>query len=251
MDSRTSNISAGLRYYRAGLAATQELPRVRSKVRKGFLISLLVLFLIATALIALIFLLIFAPMKVWLLGHLPGWAGWIGGIAAGLIAFTLGLIALTLSLRFTVILLGFFFEGSVDIIVEHFRPETEPGKGGPPLLWELLREVFYFGLLLILEFIPVTGWILAAFFSSWLVGKGIHAPHKAVLMDRGLERSKPSHLACLSSGSAELFLIFLPVVGWILLPWFMIHMVIGQAWLYESERVTRLRSVAAPGSNAV
>lgn len=245
----TSSISAGLRYYRAGRVATQQLPRVRSKVKKGFLISLLVLFLIATGLVALIFTLIFAPMKLWLLEHLPGWAGWIGGIGAGFIAITLGIIALAMSLRFMVILLGFFFEGSVDLIVEHFRPETEPGKGGPPLLWEIGREVFYFVLLLLLELIPVAGWILAAIFSSWLVGKGIHAPHKAVLMDRGLERSKPSHLACLSSGSAELFLILLPVVGWILLPWFMIHMVIGQAWLYESERVERLRS-GADGLNA-
>jgi len=239
----TSNLSAGFRYYNAGRIATREMPRVRSKVTKGFFISLLVLFLIASALVGLIFTLIFAPMKIWLLGHLPGWADWIGGVLAALVAVTLGLIALALSLRFTVILLGFFFEGSVHLIVERFRPETEPGQGGPPLLWEILREVFFFISLLLLELIPVAGWILAAVFSSWLVGKGIHAPHKAVLMDRGLDRSKPSHLACLSSGSAELFLILLPVVGWFLLPWFMIHMVIGQAWLYESERAAKLAAM--------
>lgn len=244
----SSNITAGLRYYRAGRTAARAMPRVRSKVHKGFLISLVVLALIATVLIGLIFTLIFAPMKIWLLGFLPGWASWVGGVLAGLVALTLGMIALALSLRFTVILLGFFFEGAVDLIVERFRPETENGKGGPPLLWEIMREVFYFILLLMLELIPIAGWILAAVFSSWLVGKGIHAPHKSVLMDRGLERSKPSHLACLSSGSAELLLILIPIVGWVLLPWVMIHMVIGQAWVYESERLAKLAQLSPVGS---
>jgi len=228
-----SDLTAGLRYYRAGRLASRELPTVRAKVWKGFFLSLLLLLVVGGGIGTLLGLLIFAPMKVWLLGRLPEWATWVGATVAVLAGVSLAVVGLVSSLRFTVILLGFFFESAVADVVAHFRPDSSPGKGGPSIIWEISREVFYFIILVLLPLIPVAGAFIAMAFSSWLVGKGLHAPHKNVLMDRGLTRDPPSHVSCLSSGVAEILLILIPFVGWLILPWAMIHMVIGQTWIYE------------------
>ena len=232
-----SNVTASFKFYRAGRKASAEIPGVRKKIRNGFLISLALLALLGVIVTALISTLLLVPMEMWLMTYLPNWADWLARGFALLLSATLGFVGLTLSLRFMVILLGFFYEGAVHHVVEHFRPETEPGQGGPSLILEIFREAVFFVLLIALQFIPVAGFFIVIAISSWLVGKGVHAPHKAVLMDRGLKRTAPNHLACLSSGSLEFVCLLLPIIGWVLLPWFMINMVVGQAWIYESERL--------------
>lgn len=237
-------VLSGLHFYQAGREAARELPGVRKKIGKGYLVSLLVFALVGIGITAFIALVLFYPMERWVTDFLPDWADWIARVTAFLFAATMGLVGLTLSLRFMVILLGFFFEGAVGVVVAHFRPETTPGKGGPSLLVEIVREIFFFVGLLAIEFIPVVGLFLVVVVSSWLVGKGVHAPHKAVLMDRGQDRTPPSNLDCISSGFSEFLFLLVPVIGWLCLPWVMINMVVGQAWLYEKERVEQMSGVS-------
>ena len=124
-----SHLTAGIRYYRAGRIAARELPTVRSKIWKGFFLSLLLLLLVGSVIGGLLFFVIFAPMQTYISGRLPEWAAWIGGTVAALAGIALGVVGLVASLRFTVVILGFFFESAVGEIVQHFRPESKPGQG--------------------------------------------------------------------------------------------------------------------------
>lgn len=233
-------IAAGLVYYRAGRKAYKAYPEVRSNILLSFLLSVLVFSAIVAGLLVVLLTGLLAPFEIWVNGYLPNWADWIIRVLVGLFAIVLVLIITFFSLRFTTILLGVFYERCVHPIVARFRPDSVPGHGGPSLIVEILREAGYLVLLLLLQFIPAIGWLLSLAFSLWLVGKGVVAPHKAVLKDRNLPRPAPGVIECISVGSAELALLAIPVIGWFLLPWVMIHMVVGQACRFEESLATQL-----------
>ncbi len=231
------------------------IPGLRIKIWQAFGLNLVVFFVLFIGGFLAGFHFLLEPMEESLREWLPGWLDW----SATTLEYGLMLILLLMSLFLAVLLplnlMFIWYENLVEKVME-FRgaPRVEPAIKTPLLVTirQTLREVIIIFGLFFLGFFPLIGPPLVFVFSSHMMGRATFEPYISVMRNRGIEVEIPERrfgLTSISIGALEAGLPFyIPVIGLFLIPWCVLHLVIGLAWLYESERMSRDGgSLPAPG----
>jgi uncharacterized protein involved in cysteine biosynthesis len=102
-------------------------------------------------------------------------------------------------------------------------------------MWLVLLALLSLGL----GFVPVVGPLLVLLVQSYLLGREVRDPYlvvRAAWGDDPLTARKGLTLWTVWAGLLPFALAMLPVIGWVLLPVAMVHLVAGFAWRGEEAR---------------
>jgi uncharacterized protein involved in cysteine biosynthesis len=234
-------------YLKQGVIASKEIPGLRAMILKALLINGLLLFIIAAGVTFGFYYFAVLPTKGWLEPRVPDWLHLISVVLFYLVLAAVALISSILAVRISFVLLGVWYENLAEKVITFHRPLPDlPFRLSEQVhslgltLFGVAREIFVAVSLLILSFIPLIGPVLVFFIGGHWSGRGIIEPYLTVLKNAkqptGELSLKPS-LMTLSLGAIQVLLALIPLVGWILLPFVMVHQVIGLAYAHETQLV--------------
>lgn len=223
------------------------IPGLRVEIWKAFTLNLFLTICVGAVALFIGFKFLLIPMESYLLGKLPGWLDW----TATTLKIGLGVILVFLSLFLAVFiplnLMFIWYEKLVERVIIHIGNPVE----GPPIKTNsiqtvvvIAREVLIFIGLFIIGFIPILGPPLVFILSSHVLGRATFDPYIAVMKQRGvpMELSERKFgMTTIALGAMEAGLpIYLPIIGLFLIPWVIVHLVLGLAYIYEKKRIVKL-----------
>lgn len=236
-----------LTVFRNGRKVLPVIPGIRIEIWKAFGLNLVLSAVVLGVALYCGFHFLLDPMEGWLEGKLPGWLDW----TAWTIKFGLGLLLVVISLFLSILiplnLMFLWYEGLVEKVVTFLgTPDLGvPIKSG--ILKQVkggAREVAIIVGLFIGGFIPLIGPPLVFVLSSHFLGRATFDPYIEVMKKRGYNLEIPERrfgLTTIAVGAMEAGLPFyFPIFGLFLVPWMVIHLVIGLAYMYEKERLNRV-----------
>jgi hypothetical protein len=160
------------------------------------------------------------------------------------------LMSATLAFSFLIalMLMGAWFEALAARIVAHHRGTGGPerpfslvtwlrglGRSFADSMWLLLLALLSLGL----GFVPLAGPVLVVLVQSYLLGREVRDPYLVVRAEWGddpMSLRKGLMLWTVWAGLLPFALAMLPVIGWVVLPVAMVHLVAGFAWRGEEAR---------------
>ena len=248
---------------RGGRRALKTVPGLRRLLFQGFLLTYLISFVLAVALVVLAYYAFVEPallqIENWGTDHdtMKGavavvlkvflWAGLvIAVLAAQVVAFLL-----------TLSMMGLWFEALVERVVKHRRGADAAGGEAQSLLGWLKSVgaslaasvwlVFLALFALLVGVVPVVGPLLAFVLNSYLMGREVRDPYlsvRAALGDRARDLIKGRFGWTVRVGVVPVLLAMIPVAGWLVLPVVMVYLTVGLAWAGEEEFARRSRQAA-------
>ncbi|MCD8535623.1 MAG: hypothetical protein LR011_12910 [Verrucomicrobia bacterium] len=183
------------------------------------------------------------PMELMLLSWLPGWLDWSAHTLRVGLTLLLIILSLFLAILLPLNLLFIWYERLVSKVLDFLgTPHHQPPVHVSPVTSILIgvRDILILVLAVFLGFIPVMGPAVAFILSAHVMGRATFDPYIGVMKSRGFNISIPEKkfgFTTIAIGSLEAGLPFyIPIVGLFLIPWCIVHMVIGVASIYESHR---------------
>ena len=226
------------------LRAFKEVPGLRASVWKAFLLNYAIFLVSVLVLNGVVYTYLLNP---WIEGTFgTGDSGWaiVGTVILWGTQLIISALLVIISLIFSIYLMSLWYEHLVALVIRHFRELPEPtmnwGKWlqlqGKSVLTSLQGIAWILPLLLV-GLIPVVGVVLAFVLGAHVVGKEIKIPYTVVLdthrqLTGDLEKQLPWSFFV---GWPQMALAFIPMVGWVLMPWAMIHQIVGLTFWMESQ----------------
>ena len=219
------------------------IPGLRVEIWKAFALNLVLSVLVCAVALFIGFEFLLNPMESYLIGKLPGWLDWSAVTLKYGLGFLLVVLSLFLAIFIPLNLMFIWYERLVERVVAHIGKPPE----GPPIktsfshtVFGILREVLIFMGLFAIGFLPIMGPPLVFIFSPHVLGRATFDPYIAGMKERGVHvelKERKFGMTTIALGAMEAGLpIYLPIIGFFLIPWAIIHLVIGLAYIYESER---------------
>ena len=233
---------------RAGRQALSEITGLRGQMLRGLLINYAIFVLAVLVLNGLFYFYALAPFIGWAFGGGEGLLAATGTVILWLLQLTAAAVFAMVALRFSIELASLWHQSLVIQVIRHFREGKEPPfslgewwSGMKAALREALKACVFPLLLLLLGLIPLIGVVLVMVVQAHLMGRevvnvyldGLSAPDDAVAL-RQTWRWVPLRLGWLPMGLA-----FMPLLGWLLLPFVLICEVIGFTYQVESSRASK------------
>ena len=233
---------------RAGRQALSEITGLRSQMIRGLLINYAVFVLAVLVLNGLFYFYALAPFIGWVFGGGEGFLAATATVVLWLVQLTAAAVFAMVALRFSIELSSLWHQSLVIRVVRYFRKIEEP-PFSLEAWWNdiktALREDFkacvFPLLLLLLGLIPLIGVVLVMVLQAHLMGREVvnvyldelNDPDDAVAL-RQTWRWVPMRLGWLPMGLA-----FVPLLGWLLLPFVLTCEVVGFTYQVESFRASK------------
>lgn len=222
------------------------IPGLRANIWRDFFINLVLSIAICAGALYVGFKFMLNPMESFLTGFLPGWLDW----TAVSLKYGLGVLLIFLSLFLSIIIplnvMFLWYENLVQKVVTYLGTSKagEPIKTPLPVVIKtILKEISIIVGLLVIGFIPIVGPVIVFILSSHVMGRASFDPYIGVMKNLGYDIAIPQRKfgsTTISIGALEAGLpIYLPVLGIFLIPWVVIHVTIGVAYMMESRRLNK------------
>lgn len=218
-------------------------PGLRAAIWKSFFINLFLFFALLAGIFYAGMEYLLDPMEAGLKDWLPGWLDWTAVTLRFALTLLLFLLSLFLAIFLPLNLMFLYYEKLVDKVLDFMGTPRQDHPIPTPLPHTILvgmREVLILLMLVFIGFFPIIGAPLVFVLSSHVMGRATFEPYIAVMKNRGYDLDIPEKkfgLTTIGIGALEAGLPFyFPVLGLFLIPWCVLHLVIGVAWVYESER---------------
>lgn len=233
---------------RSGRQALSEIAGLHGQMIRGLLINYAIFVLAALVLNGLFYFYALAPFIDWVFGGGEGFLAATGTMVLWLIQLTAAAVFAMVALRFSIELASLWHQSLVIQVIRHFREIEELPfsleawwSGMKVALREALKACVFPLLLLLLGLIPLIGVVLVMVVQAHLMGRevvnvyldGLSAPDDAVAL-RQTWRWVPLRLGWLPMGLA-----FVPLLGWLLLPFVLTCEVVGFTYQVESSRASK------------
>jgi len=241
-----------LRLWRAGGEACARMPEVARSFWRGIILMYGCFLVLAVLSVILVSRFILEP-ALQLVGHwIQGMGGawlsslsWVGILFFRIIQVVLLGAGVFIALLLALALMGPWIEAMVERLVLRCRglqqgPSlsfSEVARGVWGSLVASLRGLGLSLVALVLTIVPVVGWIPAAGLNAYLLGRDVRDPYLSVrrtLKDPVTPLDGKGRFWTFTVGLPLLFCGFLPVIGWMLLPWILVRLAVGFAWDVEN-----------------
>ncbi len=234
----------GFNLIKLGLASFSKISGMKRLYLMGVFLTFVFVIVLFTLFIFGIYLPFVAPFVdhyVERLNQIWSWLTFIATPAGWLIKFLSWVILFIVAQKSVSILMGFWLDSLVLKVVCHFRRVEETPfklvnlfKG---LKFSLKNMPFVF-VLLLLGFIPIIGTVFAFVGATVSLGFDIKSPYLLVLAERDkefLDRVKLRRIDSFTTGLVQSSFSFIPLLGWLLQPFFMVLQIIGFVYFCESQ----------------
>ncbi len=234
---------------RNGNQAFQQVPGLKGQAIRAFLANLVIFIVVSLVLNGLLYNYLLEPWIASFFGSEDGFWATLGSVILWITQILVGALLAVATLLFSVSMMGAWHEFLVSQVIRHFRPLPDvPFNFG---MWLGLtvqsaivgfKEVLWVLLLIVVGFIPIVGPILAFIGAAYLMGRGIFNPYWTVLQEQkeSTDSLKQSvRWAPIQVGLPQMGLAFVPILGWLAMPWVLLTQVLGVAYYIERQRSTQ------------
>lgn len=222
--------------FQAGSTALKEVPGLKRAAAKGFMINLVIYFVLVAVASIGFYQLIHLPLASWLMTFESSWFHLPLRIGLWVLQVTAFLIAALLSIRISLKFMGVWYADLAALVVGHHRGALKmPSflEELPHTLREVSRELLISMGLLIIGFVPILGPICVFTIGSWLQGRSITQPYADVLRGTKLGLHQETQAQKMFLGTGQMALAVIPLIGWLALPVVNLFQVLGYAWIKE------------------
>ncbi|CAM2010818.1 EI24 domain-containing protein [Acanthopleuribacter pedis] len=231
--------------FQAGGTALQQVPGLKRAAAKGFVINLLIYFVLVTVASLAFYRLVHLPLAQWVTGLESDWLQLPLHIGLWVLQITAFFVAALLSIRISLKFMGVWYADLAALVVGFHRGTIKlPSflEELPHTLREVGREILISMGLILIGFVPVLGPLTVFSIGAWLQGRSITQPYTDVIRGAKLGLHQETQAQKLFLGSGQMLLAIIPLIGWMLLPVVNLFQVLGYAWIKElSEQVAAAR----------
>ncbi len=233
---------------RAGRQALSEITGLRGQMVRGLLINYAIFVLAVLVLNGLFYFYALAPFIGWAFGGGEGLLAATGTVILWLLQLTAAAVFAMVALRFSIELASLWHQSLVVRVVRYFREIEEPHfsleawwDGMKAALWEALKSCVFPLLLLLLGLIPLLGVVLVMVVQAHWMGRDVVNVYLDELrdLDEVAALRQSWRWMSLRLGWLPMGLAFVPLFGWLLLPFVLTCEVIGFTYQVESSRASK------------
>ena len=230
-----------------GRRALSEIAGLRGQMLQGLLLNYALFILAALVLNGLFYYYALAPFIGWAFGGGEGVLAATRTVILWLIQLTAAAVFAMVALRFSVELASLWHQSLVIRVIRHFREIEEPPfslatwlDSMKAALREALKACVFPLLLLVLGLVPLIGVALVMLVQAHWLGRDVVNGYLDGLDDPDAadELRKAWRWVPLRVGWLPMGLAFVPLLGWLLLPFVLTLEVVGFAYQVESSRRT-------------
>lgn len=230
------------RVLKAGWEAISEVQGLKSAIVRAMALTYALFLLISLLLNGLLHYYVVLPLLAEYVGE--GWNFWqtVAKILVWWVQLMLAVVSTLLSLRLTLELMEEWHTALATRVVRHHR--NPPEVKSHPLDWfrliletagDLFRSLLYSLALVLIGLIPVLGGVLIVLAEANALGRKVMTPYAEALKELKLNNPKVGkhHLQRMRLCWISALLVWVPVLGWLLMPWVLLIQVVGYAHYRE------------------
>ena len=248
----TKPVTNPLALVKAGREAAKAIPGMPGKIIKGMFLNFGLLIAMLSISNGLVYFFLLGPMYEWADGLLPEKLDWFATSLTTILVVAMLIGSIYLAVRWSFNLMHLWYEELAEKVLLHQHPQLVdkkmPGNIGGVIL-DVLKEIPIMLGLLLLNFVPAIGTILSLVWTAHRVGLSNYQPYNAVLIAHQLGDKQVTlkflRPPTLFPGAALLLIAMVPFVGWLILWWVAMHMVIGASWSQVKQLPTDLAEPAS------
>ena len=227
---------------KAGREAAKAIPGMPGRMVRGMFMNFGVFFLLMAVSNSLVYFLLLSPVQNWAANLLPDKLDWFASGLTIILMIAMVIGSLFLAMRWSFAVMHLWYEGLAEKVLLHQHPGLKEhktsGSFGDVIL-DILKELLVMIGLLLLNLIPAIGSILSLVWTAHRIGLSNYQPYNAVLRAHSMRDQrvvlKFLRLPTLLPGALLLGMALIPFVGWLVLWWMAMHMVIGASWLHARQ----------------
>ena len=229
----------------SGSRALSQFPALKPEIRKCYAINFVVLAVLFGLAIWGADLAIATFLEDYTFDD-SGWTGTLTSILLWTVEAFLGVASFFLAMILSLFLMSFWYEDLAETTILESRGIKQSKTSAKAILLATiyglkhsLNSLLLALLIVIAGFIPVVGWVIAFLGGAYLIGKDLAGVYISTLKSNDFD----VHTSAFGAKSKAIWiglplmaLTLIPVIGWLLVPWFTVRTVLGVTYRCETLR---------------